>query len=472
MIKENSEWLINQTGDPFADIGGFVIKYLSQNGTTKGKNISELIEWMANVYVTKWEGKLNAFFLNSTITQPAFQGERKITETLGYFRKLLNNELPFKEGHCRISGVKTKLFPAGRDNHILSGSGTFINFNASHEAGLFLSKEMLIRTFFLPFGIQQLGDKIALIYSNNGIVTEYFVRENCKNNLLNLSQNTEGVLKSDFGNPANALFAFIDKCLKDIKTGIDFDEDDGILEANTNLNLMHFTNFGASPEIVLYSIPATVFKFYALCQTRLNQSDWAKFVRSFYRNSKYKDAVFNEQNQNWEGKKETVAYENYRVWRNPIYDDLLNNNPIRKYFLKWSVKHRIRFEIIELYQNLIRNMDKRAISKIKELAAFIVVNRDADYIKKADKKLNGQKSSSELRQFLLTLIKDNLNQGKEKPLIKLEEFVEYLLPDSFTWKEVRDLLLIAFYQKIHEENLKIEVELNETEIELDSINEN
>jgi CRISPR-associated protein Cst1 len=465
-----SEWFVKVTGDPFADIGGFVIKYLSENGTTKGKSISQLIEWMTNVYVNKWGGKLNAFFLNSTITQPAFQGARKTTETLEYFRKLLNDELPYKNGCCRISGEKTKLFAAGRDNHILSGSGTFINFNSGHEAGLFLSKEMIIRTFFLPFGILQLGDKIGLIYSNNEVVTKYSVKENCSANISNLlNPNTEGVLKSEFGNPSNALFAFVDQCLKNIGKAIDFDEETGITKEDIHLNLMHFTNFGATPDIVLYSIPAIVFDFYARCHSKNNREDWTKFIRSFYRSSKFKDAVYNEENKNWESKKDSIG-DSYKTWRNPIYEKLLNNEPIRSYFLKWSVKHQMRFEIIELYQILIRNMDKRAILKIKELADFIVVNRDTDYIKKADKKLNGQKTASELRRYLLTLIQDNLNQGNPNPLIKLEDFVEYLLPEGTNWREVRDLLLIAVYQKIHEQHLKIEVELAETES--DSINEN
>ena len=468
-LKVNDEWLTQRTGDPFADIGGYVIQYLLENGVTKGKDISQLIEWMTNVYVNKWGGKLNAFFLNSTITQPAFVGTRKTTETLAYFRKLLNNELPYKKGHCRISGVETHLFPAGRDNHILSGSGTFINFNAAHEGGLFLSKEMLIRTFFLPFGILQLGDKIGLIYSNNDTVTKYFVEENCRKNLLNLSQNTEGVLKSEFGNPANALFAFVDQYLKGINKAIDFDEETGISKESITLNLMHFTNFGASPEIVIYSVPALVFNFYARCQSRLNKDDWKRFTRSSYRSSKFKEAVFNETNQHWENKKESVGFDSYKTWTNPIYGSLLNDKSLLRYFLKWSVKHRIRFEIIELYQNLIRNMDKKAISKIKELADFIVVGRDADYIKKADKKLNGQKSPSELRRYLLTLLQENLNQGKKDPLITLDEFVEYLFPEGSNWKEVRDLLLIAIYQKIHEQNLKIEVEL--VEVESDSLNE-
>ncbi|MEO9210892.1 MAG: hypothetical protein ABI208_07330 [Ginsengibacter sp.] len=73
--KINNNWLIKPTGDPFADTGGFVIKYLWTLPHLKDRDIIGLIDYVANIYVNKWGGKLHAFFLNSTITQPAFKGQ-------------------------------------------------------------------------------------------------------------------------------------------------------------------------------------------------------------------------------------------------------------------------------------------------------------------------------------------------------------------------------------------------------------
>nr|HRC95054.1 hypothetical protein [Tenuifilaceae bacterium] len=106
--KIDYEWLTRPTGDPFADVGGFAIEYLSEKFPEK--DIMELIDYITKIYVEKWNGKLNAFFLNSKITQPAFQGSRKTEETLKYFKDLINETELFEVGYCRITGRETKLF--------------------------------------------------------------------------------------------------------------------------------------------------------------------------------------------------------------------------------------------------------------------------------------------------------------------------------------------------------------------------
>ena len=78
------EWLTRPTGDPFADAGGFAIEYLSEKFPEK--DILELIDYITKIYVEKWGGKLDAFFLNSKITNNAFKGNKKIEETKKYFK--------------------------------------------------------------------------------------------------------------------------------------------------------------------------------------------------------------------------------------------------------------------------------------------------------------------------------------------------------------------------------------------------
>ena len=116
-------------------------------------------------------------------------------------------------------------------------------------------------------------------------------------------------------------------------------------------------------------------------------------------------------------------------------------------------------------------MDKKTLSKIKDLANFIVDERTDDEIKKSMTRLNGAKSSHELRYILLKFLGKNYNEGKESPLFTIEDYTEYLFPDGSNWKETRDLVLIAVYQKLHEANKKVEVELVENELE-NQLNEN
>ena len=45
--------------------------------------------------------------------------------------------------------------------------------------------------------------------------------------------------------------------------------------------------------------------------------------------------------------------------------------------------------------------------------------------------------------------------------MSLEDYTNYLFPDGNSWQEIRDMLIIAIYQKMHELNLNIEIELEE-----------
>jgi CRISPR-associated protein Cst1 len=445
------------TGDPFADVGGYVIAYLNGHDAFKHLSLPELIGKVTDIYVRKWDAKLNALFLNSTITQGAFDSNRKVSETVNYFQKLLNDELEGKNGHCRITGQYARLYKAGRDNHILSGSGTFVNFYASFEPGLYLSKEVIVRIFFVALGIVKLGDKIALIYSNNQSVTEYFVQENCRRNLQNLTSAPEpGLLSSEFTNPANALFGFAEQCIRRMPDALAFNPNTGIESKDTDLNLLHFTNFGAGPTIDLYALPATIFRFYASCLTVHNREDWQRFVRSYYGSSKFKTAKYRPAVNTWmDDKGQPIEQDTYKNWRNRIFQKLLEGKPLHDEFIHWLWKRKqpLRFAIIEKYQLLIRNMEKQTLEKIKSLADFITVDRSDGDILKDVTRLNGCKNPNDVRQLLLRLVKRNYESNAKDPILTVEDYAYYLFPDGIGWREIRDVLLIAVYQKMHELNL-------------------
>ncbi|MBV5283641.1 MAG: type I-B CRISPR-associated protein Cas8b1/Cst1 [Paludibacter sp.] len=456
------DWLTRPTGDPFADVGGYVIKYLMEK--YPDKDVLGLIEYIAKIYVNKWEGKINPFFLNSAITQPAYKGDVKIKETIKYFTSIINETGISEEGFCRISGRKTKLFKAGRDNSLMSGSGTFVNFHHNFQFGMMLSKEMIIRMFFIPFGSIYIGGRIAIIQSNLSEVNEFFVKKNCEANSSNLAtSSSEGVLKSEYGIPSNALFQFVDDLLiKKINEATDENE-------NVSLTLFHFTNFGASPEIVIYKLPSTIFRFYSICQSPTLKADWQPFLLSNYNSSKFKGAKYNTSTSNYEISKkedtEQIGFNNYKLWRNNVLENLLNGKSILKQFLKWGIKHTFNFKIIEIYQIHVQNMKQETLSKIKELALFLT-NTDEDAIKKSIKALDGYKSAYELRRFFLkNVVAKNYKDGAKDAIITMEELVYYLFPDDVSWREIRDILLFAIYQELHAKNIHVEAELSAIETE-------
>lgn len=450
----NQEWLTKPTGDPFADAGGFAIKLLFAKFPEK--SILELIDYVTKIYVEKWGGKLNAFFLNSKITQPAFQGQRKIDETLNYFNRLLNETEPFELGFCRITGQETKLFFGGRDNTIMTGSGTLINFHHYFQKGISLSKEALIRIHFVPFACQQLQGKICLIQSSNQTLSEFFVNQVVERNLHEIAINTsDGVSKSEMNKPANALFQFVDNSLSLSQEFLNN-------QIAPSVTLYHFTNFGASPEIQIYQLRAKMFIFYRTCLQPKFKDDWQRFVRSYFFDSKHKGAKYNLKTDDIEIIKpketEKIKYEEYQKWFNVIYNKLLNEENIRPEILRWSRKQPFSFKIVEIYQQNIIGMKQATITKIKELASFLVKDENADKIKKRIQALSNAKNASALRRFLLKdVVTKNYAEGNKETIISVDDYNNYLFPDGSYWGETRDLLLIAIYQELHERELITEV---------------
>ncbi|NOU45908.1 MAG: hypothetical protein HOO86_02470 [Bacteroidales bacterium] len=568
-MKENYntidyEWLTRPTGDPFADAGGFAIEYLSEKFPEK--DILELIDYLTTIYVEKWGGQLSTYFLNSTITQPAFSGRQAII-TKNYFNVLVCDETKnfgsgemqllsklnswkilsnFRDEHyCRLTGRKTKVYSSGRDNYILSGSGTFINFHHTFDSGILVSKEIIIRMFFVPIGTIFLNNKVALISSHNINISKFFITENCKDNLSDIGKGIgKRPLLSNFKNPTNLLFEYLKHFITDLQIRTD--------SKDNTLTLYYFSNLGNSPEIELFNLPSKVFRFYWTCYNVRFKEDWSKFVNAHYKKfqnykshymenvSRYKEQAkevsslpketynhlyknkiggFNlsalsssdsiisksdfiildsfevdrwKKTSDFKKLSETDEYKNTlgkqisfkkiqdveieyelshvnKSWTNSIYERLINDQPLVPYFLRWSRKHPFNFEIVSIYQQNIIGMKKETINKIKELAAFLVREEDTDKIKKRIKALDGSKNASALRRFLLKdVIAANYVAENDNPIISLEDYLNYLFPDGSYWAEIRDLLLIAIYQELHERKLISE----ELKIELESDTEN
>ncbi len=453
-MKYELEHLFTRSGDPFVDTGANVIEYLWSIPMYKEKDIVELIEAVAKIYVYNWGGKINPFFLNHPITQPAFDSQRKISETVIFYKGLITNEIAGDDGYCRILGIKTKLFSAGRSNFMMAGSGTFMNFHHGFEAGLMISKEALIRIFFVPLGTQFVGNKIAVLSSNQGEIEKLYIKKIIKNNIAKIGSNSsDGVFKSEFTNPANALFDFASHCIKDY-----YLKDNQSVE----LNLFHFTNFGASPEINLHRFSSDLFEFYKIVLQRFT-NDWLKFAHSFHR---AKDAIYIQEQDKFEindkKEKRIINFDEFQTWYNSLYARLLAGQNIRIDFLNYSrrqyeLEKRFKiFSIVSLYQKYFSNMTELTLKKIEEIADFIIV--DDGKIKKRLSKLRASKHEGQIREFLLDLIKDKYDKQDGQPLIRLREYVLDLFPDGTFGAEIRDLLLISLYEKLADKRKFLEID--------------
>ena len=453
------EALFAFTGDPFIDAGGFALKEISER--YPNADILELIMIATDIYVDRWEAKLNTFFLNSKITQPAFKADKKKKETRKYFDGLVNEILPYIIGYCRITGKKTKLFPACRDNSVLSGSGTFVNFHHFFQNGIMLSKEALIRYHFLPLGCELLQGKVAVIHCNDPRITELYARNCCCKNLNAIGQNvSDGILKNESRAVGTALFRYIDNV---IDKYLDYD-----IKSNS-LSLYHFTNFGASPEVQIYTLPFTAFGFYAdtLKKAKYKQ-DWNKFIAYHYYSPEYKKAEYIDISNNFVVKDKMtevkITEEQFKYWKNSIYEKLLNGKSIVSDIREWSENHEFNLDLFKRYLIKIRNMKKETIAIINQIADIIIDSTNETNMSKVITNLNGIKSSYLLRRFILKIVDAHYKRGNDEPLVTVNDYIEYLFPDSSSWLETRDVLLIAIYQKLHEKKLYVKIELSEDDI--------
>jgi len=156
--------------------------------------------------------------------------------------------------------------------------------------------------------------------------------------------------------------------------------------------------------------------------------------------------------------KYTIEKVKYK-WINCIYDSLLANKSINYQFLNWldpaKYNQSLDLKIIRYYQINIQNMNTKTLELIENLSDFIIENNDN--LEKAISKIKIGKSY-ELRSFLIKQIESNYKKGNESPLLTMRDYVNYLFPDGSNWSEIRDLLLICIYQKLHEKNIKVKIE--------------
>lgn len=450
------EWLTKPTGDPFVDAGGYALEKFSS--IFPDDDILQLIMRVTDIYVDRWKAKINSFFFDSKITNPSISINKKAEENVKYFKSILNDEGGHK-GCCRITGRQCTVFPARRDNMVLAGAGKLINFNSCFQSGLMVSKEVIIRNFFLPFACEQIQGRIGLVSSNSPGITRYICQAICQECLNAIDSNSSvGVLQAKSGTPGTALFRYTDKLMHHLK--IEFDE------TNDSISLYHFSNGFSkkerNPGVTVYQLPFQVLRFYSFVHKAKYEKDWTDFVNAhYYYQASGGWGIVGSEYKNKEyvitltkSKKERTSnfdVQDFQYWGNTIYNNLLNGKSLTRAFLKYTKMHSFNLTIIKTYETRINNMKKETIEKIEQMADFIINSNDENGISKAINKLSQAKYAYELRRFVIKdIISKNYEKGNENAIITVRDYTEYLFPDTDSWREIRDVLLISIFEKLHQ----------------------
>jgi CRISPR-associated protein Cst1 len=154
-----------------------------------------------------------------------------------------------------------------------------------------------------------------------------------------------------------------------------------------------------------------------------------------------------------------VTNEDFKYWQNAIYESLLNGKSILPQMLDFVRVHEFIFQIVKVYVLKILNMKKETVDKIEQMADFIISSNDDRGIGKVLKKLDAATNSYLLRRIILKdVVAKNYDEGNDDLIVSVKDYVDYLFPDIDSWKETRDVLEIAIYEKLHEQHREIAVE--------------
>jgi CRISPR-associated protein Cst1 len=96
-------------------------------------------------------------------------------------------------------------------------------------------------------------------------------------------------------------------------------------------------------------------------------------------------------------------------------------------------------------------MRQEQIDSIRDISNKIVAlaQRDGDF-KKLLTPIEGARYAHQLRTAILRMAKAHYKNGEPEPFVRLNDYVDYLFPDGQSWYEMRDLMLICLYEKLHD----------------------
>jgi CRISPR-associated protein Cst1 len=432
------------TGDPFVDMGALVMDTLPQG------SIEDKIRFATDAYVDLWKSKLHTVFLHSKLTHISLSSkpEAQRKGALEYYLGLLSDRHKVTDGFCRVCAESGPLFNAERSNFPMVGSGEFTNFHHFHEPSLLLCKTCLIRLYFLPLGLLQGGGNLMMLQIQNQYTREYWKQEVILKNLDKISRgSSEGMLNSGYTQPQNALFKLASGLIRR------FDLYDTPAQ---RVRLFCFSNFGATPDVSIHDLPNRVFSFLQRVMKPDLRQDWGYFIRRHYRLRKT-GYQFDTSTGDWykiqkDGKTrmESTEYEGNRA--NTVYDWLLSGKSILSLLRALHKSRPFSIHIAIAYLKEVKKMRQEQINTIMSISEKIISlaqKTGGDY-KHYLTPIEGARYAFQLRGALIRMAKAYLKNKGEEPFIRFNDYVEYLFPDGQSWYEVRDLLLICLYEKLHE----------------------
>lgn len=440
---------IKITGNPFIDSGIYAlsIKLDKDISEISLNDLKKEVNTLSKLYIEpSWKKNMHTIFPNSVLVNPSSTNAPDLREKyLANLNKLIDSIEPIhNNGSCMGCGRRNVKNVFGKDAIPLTGSGSLINYFSFANSGADYCSLCALLIQFAPLIMYRCGGKMIVLHSNSQKVMKFWSKKSIENLDLQISSGEfNGCYNQGITRPTNAIFNIISQV---ISSGRRWRGE------NPSFNFYYFTNFNQGPELDIYSLPTSVFKFL----TEIPPDDWNNW--SFIVKKAYRFVKWNKVEND----------EDYKNNPNTVYNNLLDGKSILKSFYTSKFKKTYcTWKLVESYMKEVWNMDNKRIEVIKDVG-----DRLSTYIKDTDsiKTLNNLEQASNYNNFrniLRKILKNKINNGEKELLFTFDEYVISLFPEgNMTWRETQDLLLFRIYENLHNWLIDNDYVENMTEDEL------
>ena len=373
------------TGNPFVDAGIFAVisKFKIDLEDITLENLYVLSKQISELYTNSvWQKNMHTIFPNSLLVNPSIKENRERLY-LNYLNSLIEDITPINEwGDCVSCGCRTSINTFHKSAIPLSGSGSLKNFFPFAAEGVDYCPLCALLIQFSPLFMYRSGGKMILLHSNSNKVMKYWANKSLEDIDKQVSLDLyTGCFNENFTNPTNAVFRIIGEIVKSY--------DERWISENPSLNFYYFTNYNQGPELDLFIVPTSVFRFLVFIPSD-ESKNWNNIIRSAYK-------------VNWDKVKE---FDDYKNNPNEIYNRLLKNISILRFFYNFKLKKALcSWNLIRYYMMEVRFMDEKRLEAIKNMGDNL-----SDYIKNNDKKkvltsLENASNYNSFRNILRKIIK-------------------------------------------------------------------
>ena len=424
-------------GNPFVDAGVCgICEWLGRSVQPEQITTDDLkavVDDVAPIMQTDagWRN-LHGIFPNSVLTNAAFRKKDQVelfkNECKDYMDKICELE---QIGDCMGCGRRDANAWLSRTNVPLTG-GKNSNFFPVFSEGAGYCAACALAIQMSPLVYMATAGKYLTLHSNSWKALRSWAQICVKDvRSQQLQQDVTGCFNPGYKNPRNGMFYMVREMAQYQEMHTD---------ENIPMQIYCWTNYNQGPELEIYYMPASVFKFLRVVYQGEFKTAWQEIVRSGY------------VKVNWTKVK---SEEDYKNRTNRVYENLLRDISILGYFLNRRLrKPRGNWELLSLYLKEVRTMELTQLEKLKQVGDLIAETIRKSGDDKRLKQLERAKNYGECRNILRFVIRERIQQGASEPLFSLDDYMEYLFPasDNFNltpWRETRDLLLFRIYEQLH-----------------------